>query len=154
MTRLNTLKKASVLRPFYKISSGSEQQQTKSTAHSCQFTVGHACLSFYFPDVLSQAAVAILFATCRIIRNPPINGSLPVIVHKRSRSFHKVRSDQNLNTATPYAGRSYANEYGLPSHSLFSALYISGCTLPLPPNCASSLLSTSLYCLRLGTPTR
>lgn len=128
--------------------------KTKSTAHSFHFTVGHACLSFYFPDVLSQATVAILFATCRIIRNPPINGSLPVIVHKRSRSFRKVRSDQNLNTATPYAGRSYANEYGLPSHSLFSALYISGCTLPLPPNCASSLLSTSLYCLRLGTPTR
>lgn len=96
--------------------------KTKSTAHSFHFTVGHACLSFYFPDVLSQAAVAIRFATCRIIRNPPINGSLPVIVHKRSRSFHQVRSDQNLNTATPYAGRSYANEYGLPSHSTLHCL--------------------------------
>ena len=45
-----------------------------------------------------------------------------MIVHKRSRSFHQVRSDQNLNTATPYAGRSYANEYGLPSHSLLHCL--------------------------------
>ena len=128
--------------------------KTKSTAHSFHFTVGHACLSFYFPDVLSQAAVAIRFATCRIIRNPPINGSLPVIVHKRSRSFHQVRSDQNLNTATPYAGRSYANEYGLPSHSDCTARYTSGCSFPLPPNSAASLLRTRRYCFFFGTPTR
>ena len=128
--------------------------KTKSTAHSFHFTVGHACLSFYFPDVLSQAAVTIRFATCRIIRNPPLNGSLPVIVHKRSRSFHQVRSDQNLNTATPYAGRSYANEYGLPSHSLFTALYTTGRSVVFPPNSAASPSSTRRYCFLFGTPTR
>ena len=59
-----------------------------------------------------------------------------------------------LNTATPYAGRSYANEYSLPSHSLSTALYITGWLVPRPPKRASSPSSTSRYVHFFTQPTR
>jgi len=63
-------------------------------------------------------------------------------------------ADQNLKIAIPYAGRSYAKEYSLPSHSLFTALYTTGRSVVFPPNSAASPSSTRRYCFLFGTPTR